>query len=511
MRRAIRSGSTALGLMLSAAAATAAISPWVAQVPKDVGALPPGADQVPPPRLPPGADRVPPPTQLPPGADKMPPPPELPPGIDQVPTTAVNPALVTSVSPCRDAADADCDSIPDAVEAALLARFTPYFLFSKDPDDEAYAPADAEFYVERSELQTFDDEGGGNVIIPQPQLAQGSSQIIFEAGPLGTPDIMGDDITRIPTDYRLDPLESLPDGQSGNPARHGNPWPEVLAKRNVGLYGHVVPVTLRGAYSYAPRWRTHDPYHDCWNGTSSLPPPDPRTFYKIEYWQFFGFNEADEAEIGNHEGDWDSVQIIYDPHGDVIRSVMHYAHGLEFRFDITPEAYARQAILPTPDGEMQEIRYCNYFKHFDDIDLSEVDWLSIPPKMVIHDADLAHAQNNVVRLFKAPTETRYEHPVVYIESGAHEFYPTERWSFYGAPKHGGDSFHYLAAAPPNLGEIDHPLAETPAAFAILRFNGLWGTWGNHNTPQPGPPLHLNWQPVAGSPSEKWLSNLVLGF
>jgi hypothetical protein len=128
-----------------------------------------------------------------------------------------------------------------------------------------------------------------------------------------------------------------------------------------------------------------------------------------------------------------------------------------------------------------------------------------------NDEQLAHAQNNLVRLFKDATTGRYEHPVVYIENGAHEFYPSAAWTFYGAPKHTGDGFHYLSEAPPNLGEIDNPLVETPSAQIILQYNGYWGAFSRFNDPPPGPPLHRNWTAVANSASEAALRQLRLGF
>lgn len=160
---------------------------------------------------------------------------------------------------------------------------------------------------------------------------------------------------------------------------------------------------------------------------------------------------------------------------------------------------------------MREFRGCNYFRHLDDIDLSELDHSFLPPRMRIRSTDLADAQNNVLRLFKAAGEQRYEHPAVYIENGAHEFYPSERWRFFGAPSHNGDGYNYLTAPPPNLGEIDHPMSEAAGGVAILRFNGLWGTWGRFNSPPPGPPLHLNWTLVPGSASESRLKALPLGY
>src|SRR4029078_8618363 len=72
---------------------------------------------------------------------------------------------------------------------------------------------------------------------------------------------------------------------------------------------------------------------------------DPtRVYYKVEYWQFFGYNNANTLfGFRDHEGDWASVQVIFDPVAPRAVSVLHYAHGIEFRFDLA-EASECQAI-----------------------------------------------------------------------------------------------------------------------------------------------------------------------
>jgi hypothetical protein len=72
------------------------------------------------------------------------------------------------------------------------------------------------------------------------------------------------------------------------------------------------------------------------------------------------------------------------------------------------------------------------------------------------------------------------------------------------PKHGGDSqYFYLAATPPNLGEVEHPLEETEAARIILRYNGYWGAFSHNDDPPPGHPLDFEWTRPPTS-SIRWL-------
>jgi hypothetical protein len=106
-------------------------------------------------------------------------------------------------------------------------------------------------------------------------------------------------------------------------------------------------------------------------------------------------------------------------------------------------------------------------------------------------------------LFQDPATNRFAHPVVYIEHGTHELFPSPDWNYYAAPNHNGGSYNFLTNTPPNLGEVEHPLNEDPAALIILRFNGYWGTYCKANCSPPGPPLHANWAWPASS-SIKWL-------
>jgi hypothetical protein len=235
------------------------------------------------------------------------------------------------------------------------------------------------------------------------------------------------------------------------------------------LYGHVVPVRLCDPNYFD--------FNHVLNGSD-----DGKTYFKIEYWQFFGYNNAHQSQIADHEGDWTSVQLLFDPETDKLISVFHFAHGLDFRFNFNAVIDVRH--LSNNDGPVDEFRGYNYNTHID---------------LVFHDLDFEakkndwqNAQNNVVRMFRDSVTGEFSHPVVYIENGGHEFYPTEDWNFYLAPSHNGKSHNFLTNTPPNLGEVEATLEETAAAGIILKFNGYWGTWSRKNSPPPGPALHKNW-------------------
>ena len=120
------------------------------------------------------------------------------------------------------------------------------------------------------------------------------------------------------------------------------------------------------------------------------------------------------------------------------------------------------------------------------------------------------AQNNIVRFKQDPVTLQFTHPVVYIEYGAHEFYPTEYWKFLLAPNHDGTDIQhsYFCAVPPNLGEVEHPLLEYEGATLIMQFSGYWGAFSSlKNKPGPGPSLHAQWTYPASSSIGWQLHNL----
>jgi hypothetical protein len=171
--------------------------------------------------------------------------------------------------------DSDGDGISDAEESELLARFRPYYLFSRDLVDgksteEHYNPTDVGWYLRQCNVKELklDPLPKYPVIVENAGLSSSARAALFPKA----------DITQNPTKNAmyLNPLENV-NGSNGFPGRHGQSWQEILVKRNVGLYGHVVR---------ANRWYERSQPQIC----------DPTyTYYKIEYWQFFGYNNANQT------------------------------------------------------------------------------------------------------------------------------------------------------------------------------------------------------------------------
>ena len=364
--------------------------------------------------------------------------------------------------------DSDQDGIPDPTEALLLTKFRPYFLFSKIRfskqgrsfgRDEFNLPMDPIEYLRHSRLRDGSD-ADAKVIRPWGAFAAEPSQLLaVDCSPgmppsfswFSTPGACASNLVlrRDRGKYQLD---------VDNHYRHGfndrdrggleRQWKAVDTARNIGLYGHV----------------TRDQYGQ----------------YQIEYWQFYGYNETDAPfDVLDHEGDWESVKLVVGgTYPYKILAVYHYVHGKTIGFQMGPA----QAVTI---GNFVEWHGPNFAKYgTDHFDLY---------------SKAGRAQNNLVRLYC--TNLKYSgsctHPMVYVEYGGHASWPSPYWGFVGAPDHGGDSPHrFIAATPPNLGEVEHPLS--PEAEIIVRFDGLWGAYtGTGATNPPGPSLHKSWSWPAG--------------
>jgi hypothetical protein len=426
-------------------------------------------------------------------------------------------------------ADEDHDGIIDLVEDGLLARYRPYMFYTAD---EPYRPMDVDDYIRKSELYVGDHavKFGNAALLADPTTVLRADCHTFPKHPT----ICGSDLETNPeeTDYRLNPLKSLPVPvdyrdpgvwvvAGDQIAQHGPSWDVVTNRKNVGLYGHVVPLYLSQETSWnttpqsTPAWNcnTH------WNAVShpAAPALAAPLYYKVEYWQFFGFNDSGVLGIGKHEGDWITVQVLLKvlapkvnrsakfvnaihgtaPGGQVggnafispdlvvdyarfrLIAVMMYAHGIEWRFDIDDHPLVPDA----GDGE---------FGEYDGPNANLTINLPYDPSQC--DQGVMNAQQRRLRMFRDPDTGEFTHPVVYAERGAHELWPTSDSGWFGAASHdGAGSHHFLVSTPPNLGEVDYPRSSFPMGVLVLRFNGKWGTYGSMKGDSPqGPPLHDQW-------------------
>jgi hypothetical protein len=396
--------------------------------------------------------------------------------------------------------DADGDGLSDDYEQTILATYAPLMLFSRDHgSEEEYRPIDVIDYLHGSSLVS---QASGLSGMANSALQQDSTQIL---GPCTNPGnvcagkIAANQARTLPVDLFVAPSDSVKSGSS---------WTTVLARANVGLYGHVVPILPSKIPDPALATEL--------SSYMSLHYPSGTPLLKVEYWQFFGYSHDYQVPIpllpaplehaADHDGDWCSVQLYINPDepapDKAILVSYHYAHGVQFGFDftqpkiVTTESVYQAESMPLTLGPTYQLKQFQGPSYGAPVNLplgpryNDVD----EPCENTNDLNICDAQNNVVQMARVDSSQPYVHPVVYVEWGGHEFWPSKNWSFYGASKHGGDGYSYFAAAPPNVGEISHPLLGA-AGQVLTGFAGYWGHWGgfeNRNPPPQGPPLHREW-------------------
>ncbi|HEV2616726.1 MAG TPA: hypothetical protein VGU63_08985 [Candidatus Acidoferrales bacterium] len=150
---------------------------------------------------------------------------------------------------------------------------------------------------------------------------------------------------------------------------------------------------------------------------------------KIEYWQFFGFNQGNayNTDIADHEADWCTVSMLYSVSADALTSVTYAHHG-----DLTTRLVGpgKKHLVQTSDDGTTEL--------FQEDDFDSV--------------------LNFIEFFKGPGESDFRHPVVYVEWGSHEFWPRPAGSKTGSPNHDGDGiYHYLTRNVPTWEKLKIPL------------------------------------------------------
>ena len=422
--------------------------------------------------------------------------------------------------------DNDKDGLNDNKEHHLLEKFRPYYKFSADDGQnvDKFAPTDVLHYISSSEIKNGEYDGtdqywarSPSTLIKNSDLDKNlnlllsanssdhdkycSEHIIQHGATKITEWQCLSDIVSNPrlTNYCLNPLGR---------AIYGEDWKTINQNRNIGLYGHVVPLMLN------ERLLNSDDI-DIFNiDNSKYPASDLRLYYKVEYWQFFGFNRDASSGcipftleniagvgkpliitsddnlpecIADHEADWCTVQLLIDQDEHIV-NVYHFAHGKEMRFDKTkvqnPSSYSGI------DNSFSEWHGRNYNTN---VDLNSAGF----------------SLNNILTLYREPGGGDFTHPVVYIEYGGHEFWPSQYWIYSGpagtkAYSHNGQGlYQFLTSTPPNLGEVEFPLSEYNGASLLMRFNGRWGTYNWDNDPPQGPPLHNQWNWPQSS-SVRWL-------
>lgn len=365
-----------------------------------------------------------------------------------------------SATPGDANADFDQDGIADALEEQLLRKYLPYYKFSKEGDKiEANRPADPIAEMESSQLKLM--EGDNDVSDPIDGCGRASDKHLVPAASVYTckPEVSFLKAKAV-SKYCLNIAD----------ARYGGVSMEEAKKNSTGFYGHVTKDKVNG--------------HDA---------------YRIEYWQFYAFNNQDisilgAGSFGDHEGDWTGFQLWYDLTTKSVAKLDYLIHGKELTFNV-------------PEGTKSSCKSC-----FQTVKGAHYD---ANPGNFFNDTDRPKYNDNSAEFWN--DENGEMHTVLYVERGGHEGWPGP-WGKAEAVDLGVTTIHnnahnglgdnYLVVPPPgrplNLGEIDHPL--TSSARTILQFNGHWGCTNSHDlfgkAPQRrspvGPGMHCEWRMPDGS-------------
>jgi hypothetical protein len=417
------------------------------------------------------------------------------------------------------------NGLSSANRQQLMKDYAPLFLYSFDHgSDEEYAPISVVPFLSGSTLESSLPNGNlTNATLQSTPLAI-LNPVPSAASPAGTITAMQ---AALPAELYVTPLP--------NSVQKGTAWATVMSSQNpnVGLYGHVTLLDLQHFQSDAD---TNLPAQFAERYGCTPQASCSAQIIKIEYWQFFGYShdyqgtlDSDIDSDTDHSGDWCTVQVYVDASwwqspqpGKAILAVYHYLHGIQVGFDMAQVSAAPTAVtVPTrPSNESgntymaEEYHGPNFGESVEFSIKAKGIWFPIGgPDMT---TEKAHAQNNTVQLaaedvsrvivggplgsgeapHPVPVLMSYQHPVVYVEWGGHEFWPTPGWSIYGASKHDGTGqYSYFGSLPVDL-TFDrdplHPLVNAPPDVRLVTsFAGYWGAKGGGGPPQ-GPPLHLQW-------------------
>jgi hypothetical protein len=399
----------------------------------------------------------------------------------------------TGATNCMPQLDRDGDGIADSVEASLIERFSPLLRFTveKDGGSDKYHPMDMIEYIRHSDLVVHNDPA--QIVVPNSILQTHPEKVVG-----GTINVLVDYENNKCVQGSLRQVAAIQgqlDKHSDNNPDVGTydlgaEWSVVDSQKHVGMYAHVSPF-MPGSAADLTHFPTIARQQD--NGQPVIPPSAYETIcktdrcFKLEYYQFFGFNQAwADLGYGNHQADLAILTEVYDATHDEILAVSHWAHGIEMRYDLKSPKSLCTVDLDKISGEENTCRGEN--NKFSDFNILSVNLVAGKS----HQDEPQKAQNNQLSLAQDPTTNKFTHPVVFVEAGSHEFWPSSKWGAQYAPSHAGnDSFnHYIAQNIPNLGEIEHPLSQD--AQTILWYNGFWGNWNKSNDVSPGPQFHASW-------------------
>ena len=353
------------------------------------------------------------------------------------------------------ARDADRDGIEDRLEDRLLSFFRPYYLFARG---EKYLPSDPLYQVRHARVLMANPLAAAQSAFDSPIVVENCRGLSNDPGRILS-------CTQPPADLRrtrgaMTVALDLDDSLRSDPGNGRKKDWQYLAANPAGLYGHVVPTE------------------------------DGR--YKIEYWQFFPYSGTAEKGV---EGDWKVLELWYNPSTQLLEKICYPIGNKKSCIDLT------QSRPVAIGSNLYEYRGPNYSAAPAPISATEGSLLP------------AAYQNNAARFYRS--EDGSMHPMIYLQRGTHDFWPTPVGSIEGQRSaHQGNGPAYLTDwgdLSINLGELNHPNpdASDPQGI-VLRYAGTWGRNSFETMRRAyGPPLHCEWQ-LAPDEKDEWASRIRTG-
>ena len=347
--------------------------------------------------------------------------------------------------------DKDKDGIDDRLELNLLKQFRPYYKFTKG---ENYPPTDAVYQIRYAQLL----KKSWIESLPKPNIEKkcGRGEDNHIKPPSRLLYCLNKKLNLIRNPTKTHYYLNLNDDKRKDPGNGKKSDWKYAIKYAPGLYGHVVK---------------------------------EKENIKIEYWQYFSYNGQD-LHGADHEGDWASVQLWYNPNKKKIIKTCHWVHGKGFCFNINRVKKIKK-IKKDNKSFFHKFIGENYGKNLSEFKIFGKS--SRYPK---------NYQNYSIEFYIEKNRPKDLHIVIYIEKDGHEFWPFSAGSFEGANKHTGNGLSYLTSFDTrniNLGELTNPFPNSKldkfkkSKEIILRFNGYWGGWHHiGNNPPVGPTLHCQW-------------------
>ena len=201
----------------------------------------------------------------------------------------------------------------------------------------------------------------------------------------------------------------------------GEDWPEIL--QGNGIYAHVSVIDS--------------------------------VYLNIEYWILYAFNKSTRKKL-DHIGDLTAIQLLYNRVADRISYISFSIHGKVI------EQFDAGAFLKS---EIVTLTGKNALTGL--VSLACFERKTIDRKKILQNGPFWYGKSeNVLYFARDSLSMHYEHPVVFIEWGAHEPWPNQEGSVWFAPGHNGAGYSFL---PGNVAL----LAEPDSTFT--RFAGILGT------------------------------------